>query len=74
MQRVFVETTIQIQRLLHDPLTYHAIQTTLQSCQTVTSTYVWMEVQRTLGQDYQYLIDLLLTKQPTTLAQLLRHM
>lgn len=74
MQRVFVETTIQIQRLLHDPLTYDAIQTTLQSCQTVTSTYVWMEVQRTLGQDYEYLINLLLTNQPTTLAQLLRHL
>ena len=74
MPRVFVETTIQIQRLLHDPLTYDTIQDTLQSCQTVSSTYVWMKVQRTLGQDYQYLIELLLTKQPTTLAHLLRHL
>lgn len=74
MPRIFVETTIQLHRLLQNPATYDTIQSTLQTHQTVTSTYVWMEVQRTLGQDYQYLIDLLLTKQPTTIAQLIRHL
>lgn len=74
MQRIFVETTIQIHRLLQNPATYPTIQSTLQTHSTVTSTYVWMEVQRTLGQDYHYLIDLLLTKQPTTIAQLLRYL
>lgn len=74
MQRLFVETTIQIHRLLQNPATYDTIQTTLQTHTTVTSTYVWMEVQRTVGQDYQFLIDLLLTKQPTTIAQLVRYL
>ncbi|MCE7986814.1 MAG: hypothetical protein DYG89_37045 [Caldilinea sp. CFX5] len=74
MQRIFVETTIQIHRLLQNPATYNTIQATLQTQPTVTSTYVWMEVQRTLGQDYQFLIDLLLTKQPTTIAQLVRYL
>ena len=74
MQRIFVETTIQIHRLLQNPAIYDTIQITLQTHEAVTSTYVWMEVQRTLGQDYQYLIDLLLTKQPTTIAQLICHL
>jgi len=72
MPRIFVETTIQVQRLLHDPAAYDTIQTILQTHETVTSTYVWMEVQRTLGQDYLYLIDLLLSKQPASIAQLIR--
>lgn len=33
-----------------------------------------MEVQRTLGQDCQYLVDLLLTKRPTTVAQLMHYL
>lgn len=71
MPRIFVETTIQIERLLPDPAKYSDIQTVLQNHQTITSTYVWMEVQRTLGQDYQHLIDLFLHQQPTSIAQLL---
>jgi hypothetical protein len=74
MQRIFIETTIQIQRLLHDPVTASTIQSTLQRHQPITSTYVWMEVQRTLGQDYQYLIDLLLHKQPTSLSEWLNQL
>lgn len=74
MQRIFVETTIQIQRLLQDPIAVPRIETVLQRHQVITSTYVWMEVQRTVGQDYQYLIDLLLTRQPTTISQLMRHL
>lgn len=49
MQRIFVETTIQIHRLLRNPASYDTIQTTLQTHEAVTSTYVWMEVQRTLA-------------------------
>jgi hypothetical protein len=69
MQQIFIETTIQTQRLLHDPVVASTIQSTLQQYQPITSTYVWMEIQRTLGQDYQYLIDLLLHKQPTSLSE-----
>ena len=72
MQRVFVETTVQVQRLLYGVETRQKIDQTLAQHQTLTSTYVWMEVQRTIGQDYQYLINLLLTKQPATMTQLLR--
>lgn len=74
MQRIFVEMTIQIHGLVREPSSYTAIQTILQTNHTITSTYVWMEVQRTLGQDYQYLIELLLTKQPATVGQLLGHL
>ena len=69
---MFLETAIQIQRLLYDVEERRKIEQTLEQCEVLTSTYVWMEVQRTIGQDYQYLIDLLLAKQPTTFAQLLR--
>lgn len=72
MQRVFLETTIQIQRLLYGGEERRKIDQVLAPYEVLTSTYVWMEVQRTIGQDYQYLIDLLLTKRPTTFAQLLR--
>jgi hypothetical protein len=72
MQRLFLETTIQIQRLLYGNAEREKIAQTLNQYETLTSTYVWMEVQRTIGQDYQYLIDLLLAKQPTTFAQLLQ--
>lgn len=72
MARVFLETTIQVQRLLYGKAERRRVDQLLQPHETLTSTYIWMEVQRTLGQDYQYLIHLLLTKQPTTFAQLLR--
>lgn len=72
MQRLFLETTIQIQRLLYGNVEREKIAQTLNQYKTLTSTYVWMEVQRTIGQDYQYLIDLLLAKQPRTFAQLLQ--
>ncbi|MFN8486193.1 MAG: hypothetical protein U0350_01295 [Caldilineaceae bacterium] len=72
MPRLFLETTIQIQRLIYGNEERQRINQILQPYEVVTSTYVWMEVQRTIGQDYQYLIDLLLGKQPTTFAQLLR--
>lgn len=71
MQRLFLDTTIQIRRLIYAPIIHQTIQKQLQGCEILTSTYVWMEVQRTIGQDFQYLIDLVLRKQPTTLSQLL---
>lgn len=72
MTRIFLETTIQIQRLLYSVEERQTIDQTLLQHETLTSTYVWMEVQRTIGQDYQYLIDLLLTQKPITITQLLR--
>lgn len=72
MARIFLETTIQVRRLLYDGEERRQIDQLLSEHQALTSTYVWMEVQRTIGQDYQYLIDLVLAKQPTTFAQLLQ--
>lgn len=72
MEHIFLETTIQIHRLLDSGLGRQTINQTIAQYETVTSTYVWMEVQRTVSQDYQYLTDLLLTKQPTTFVQLFR--
>jgi hypothetical protein len=71
MQRIFLDTTIQIRRLIYAPPIRQAIQKQLQGSEILTSTYVWMEAQRTIGQDFQYLIDLVLRKQPATVSQLL---
>lgn len=73
MPRIFLETTIQIQRLIYDQSVRQSINDTLNGYEVLTSTYVWMEVQRTVSQDYQYLIDLLIIRKPTTLAQLMHY-
>jgi len=73
-QRVFLETTVQIRRLLYAPSIRQTIRDTLQAYETLTSTYVWMEVQRTVGQDYQYLIDLILDRQPPSIPRLISYL
>lgn len=73
-QRVFLETTVQIRRLLYAPSIRQTIQGTLQAYETLTSTYVWMEVQRTVGQDFRYLIDLILDRQPPTIPRLISYL
>jgi hypothetical protein len=74
MPRIFLDSTIQVRRLIYPPLVRHPIEHELQNHQVLTSTYVWMEVQRTVGQDMQYLINLLLTERPATVAQLMNHL
>lgn len=68
MPRIFLETTIQIRRLIYDRSIRQKINAKLQDYEVITSTYVWMEVQRTVRQDYQYLIDLLILRKPTTMS------
>jgi len=68
MPRIFLETTIQIQRLIYDQSVRQTINAKFQDNEIITSTYVWMEVQRTVRQDYQYLIDLLILRKPTTMS------
>jgi len=68
MSPIFLETTIQIQRLMYAPKIRHTINAVVQEHEVYTSTYVWMELQRTVGQDYQYLIDLLNEQLPDTLS------
>lgn len=71
MAHLFIETTIHIQRFTASPARRAQIDHEIQQQQTITSAYVWMEFQRTLGQDYQYLIDLLRQQQPATIADVL---
>lgn len=70
MSRIFLETTIQVRRLLYEPKIRQSINAVIQEHEILTSTYVWMEVQRTIGQDYQHLIDLLHDQTPYTLSDL----
>jgi len=73
MPPIFLETTIQVQRLIYDQSVRQPINAILQSHDVITSTYVWMEVQRTVSQDYQYLIDLLILRKPTTMSQFMHY-
>jgi len=74
MERIFLETTIQIQRLIYAPDVRNSINTIIQNYEVLTSTYVWMEVKRTIGQDYQHLINLLHQKVPDTISQFMHEL
>lgn len=73
MQPIFIETTIQVERLLAEPAVQSMIEAVLHKNKTLTSSYVWMEYRRTIGQDYSYLINLFRQLAPVTVPQLLRH-
>jgi hypothetical protein len=73
MVAIFIETTIHIERLIAEPPLQAVIEANIQANQTFSSSYVWMEFHRTIGQDYAYLISLFRQQKPVTVLQLFRY-
>jgi len=59
MKKVFIETSISIERILGQIARMEQIQVTLEGTRVYTSSYVWMEFRRTALQAMAYLLTII---------------